>query len=172
MSLTHPPAKPAPRQRLHRAGVAYVEHELLTRGCDLLRLDDASALTFQAWSRVGHPRSKPPLTIAVRAATVRAHRHRVKVKGKEYTYTYRHLHWNLHARGERRCQPDIWVLVIVGQPSTAFVVPGAALARTKTVQLQADPLPGRGGAAVRAYEGRWDLIAGRQHGRAGGGEAA
>lgn len=154
------------RQRLHRAGVAFVEHELLSRGCDVNTLHGTDGLTFHAWSRIGHPRTKP-ITVAVRAARVRAVQHAVTVGGKRYVYRYDHLHWNLHSHAERRCHPDVWVLVAIGRPSTAFVVPGAVLPTTQTVQLQADPKPGRAGALVRAYEGRWDLITGEKRRRGG-----
>lgn len=156
----------ADRHRIHRAGVALTEFELLRRGCDVVAQNGDEPITLLAWSVYRRQRLRPH-TIAVRACRVTSMQTRVQVKGKRYFYRYRCLHWNLHSHAERRARPDYWVLVAVERQkrsyiSRVFIVPGSELEHAKTVRLQAEQLPGRGGAAVRRFEGRWDLITGRR----------
>lgn len=145
------------RRSLHFAGVRFAERALVARGCRVQRHPCNDAVTLTVWPTKS---GKAAISVAVRAARPRDAQHAVTVGGKRYQYRYRVLHFNLHSHAQRKCFPDVWVLVVITRRPLVFVVPQSVLGKRMTVQLQAALLPGRGGARVRAFAGRWDVITG------------
>jgi len=142
------------RREIHDRGVRYVTQALRRRGAHVETHKGNDPITL----------SVNGLTVAVRVAQSRVAPHHVTVGGRSYHYSYPTIHWNLHVHGARGCQPDVWVLVVVGAPVRVFIVPAEVIGSSaKTAQLlDTERARQRKGAKLRAYEGHWAVIIGRQ----------
>jgi len=99
------------------------------------------------------------VTVGVRVSTrVAQHRHYNGSDGQRRVYLYHGWLWNIHIRGRRVRQPDVWVLVKAGRFADTLVVPARELCG-KTPSLPDTPRHKRRSRLYR-YVGAWSHVVG------------
>lgn len=143
------------RRAVHQAAVAHVVAELGQRG-----------LRWRYWSALhagGLDLDVNGHAVAVRGACVQRRQTTVRARGKVYRYRHRQWLWNCHAHGQRRCQPDVWILVGFGDRGVVgvcLVVPNEVMgASVQNVCLQDTDRETAARSRLRACLGRWEVLA-------------